>query len=126
MVLFLPPTSLKAFNQFMSAAFLYRGRASYGSLVELTLHREDKPSPHAVVDFRKIRDFTGRELASAKAFANAFRNQAKAMLQEQIEAMVDQQDDGCDYDGFDQKGKGDGFVIEDGARSREVRDELPL
>ena len=124
--LYLPPTSLKAFSQFMQIAFLRRNRASYGSVVELSLHREEKPKPHAVVDFRKVRDFTGVELTQAKAFANAFRNQAKTMLEERVQAIKDQQDNGYDYDGFGKKGKAGGFVIQDGAGEDMERDELPL
>lgn len=125
--LHLPPTSLQPFNRFMNAAFLYRNRASYGSVVELSLHREDKPSPHAVVDFRKLYDFTGADLAKAKAFSNAFRTQAKAMLEERVQAIVSQQDDGVDYDGFEKKSRGDGsFVVKTGAAVDGERDELPL
>lgn len=124
--LHLPPTSLRAFSKFMNAAFLYRNRPSYGSVVELSLHREEKPSPHAVVDFRRVRDFAGVELAQAKAFSRAFRIQAKAMLEERVQVIRDQQDDGCDYDGFRQKGKDGSFIIQDGGNASEERDELPL
>ncbi|OUP56912.1 hypothetical protein [Pseudoflavonifractor sp. An184] len=124
--LYLPPTSLKAFSQFMNIAFLRRNRASYGSVVELTLHREEKPKPHAVVDFRKVRDFVGVELAQAKAYSNAFRNQTKKMLEERVQIIKDQQDDGCDYDGFGKKGKNGGFVIQDGVSADEDLGELPL
>ena len=125
--LHLPPTSLQPFNRFMNAAFLYRNRASYGSVVELSLHREDKPSPHAVEHFRKLYDFTGADLAKAKAFSNAFRTQAKAMLEERVQAIVSQQDDGVDYDGFEKKPSGDGsFVVKTGTAVDGERDELPL
>ena len=68
--------------------------------------------------FRKVYDFTGEELAQIKAFAGSFREQAKAMLEERIKAMQNQQDDGCDYDGF---GPEDGVKV--GASASE---ELPL
>lgn len=125
-VIYLPPTSLRSFNRFMNVAFLYRNRPSYGSVVELTLHREDKPTAHAVVDFRKVRDFSGTELARAKAFANAFRSQAKVMLQDRIQTITDQQNSGCDYDGFDKKAAAGSFSIGVGAIVDGERDELPL
>ena len=110
----------------MNAAFLYRNRASYGSVVELSLHREDRPSPHAVVDFRKLYDFTGADLAKAKAFSNAFRVQVKAMLEERVQAIISQQDDGVDYAGFDKKTRGSSFVVETGSAVDGEREELPL
>lgn len=125
-VIYLPPTSLRSFSRFMNVAFLYRNRPSYGSVVELTLHREDKPTAHAVVDFRKVRDFSGTELARAKAFANAFRNQAKDMLQERAQAITAQQDNGYEYDGFGKKEKDGSFSIRNGAGTDMELDKLPL
>lgn len=124
--LHLPPTSLQAFYKFMNAAFLYRNRASYGSVAELTLHREDKPSPHAVVDFRRVRDLAGEELARARAFSNAFRGQVKDLLTERVEALVAQKDDGCDYTGYEKPQQADSFVIEGGTPANGGLDDLPL
>ena len=69
--------------------------------------------------FRKLYDFTGEELAQVKAFATNFRQQARAMLEERAKALQSQQDDGCDYDGYDPADGG----AKVGASQRE---ELPL
>lgn len=60
------------------------------------------------------------------AYSNAFRNQTKKMLEERVQIIKDQQDDGCDYDGFGKKGKNGGFVIQDGVSADEDLGELPL
>lgn len=118
-VLNLSPTSLKPFNDFMNAAFLTRGRAAFGSVIEVGLKRmTGNGNVYSVATFRKVYDFTGEELAQIKTFAVSFREQAKAMMEERVKAMQSQQDDGCDYDGF---GPGDGAKV--GASARE---ELPL
>lgn len=114
----LPPTSLKGFQDFMSAAFLTRGRASYGSVIEIGLKRMNNGNPYSVATFRKMYDFTGEELAQIKAFAISFRKQAQAMLEERAKALRNQQDDGCDYEGYDSASS-----AKIGASQR---DELPL
>lgn len=118
-VLDLAPTSLKPFNDFMNAAFLTRGRAAFGSVIEIGLKRmTGNGNVYSVATFRKVYDFTGEELAQIRTFAVSFREQAKAMLEERIKAMQSQQDDGCDYDGF---GPGDGAKV-----GASVGEELPL
>lgn len=117
-VLNLPPTSLKGFNDFMNVAFLTRGRASYGSVIEISLKRMNNGNPYSVATFSKLYDFTGEELAQIKAFAANFRQQARAMLEERAKALQSQQDDGCDYD-YDPADGG----VKVGAAQRE---ELPL
>ncbi|MGN8969515.1 hypothetical protein [Intestinimonas sp. HCP28S3_D6] len=71
-------------------------------------------------------DFTGADLAKAKAFSNAFRVQVKAMLEERVQAIISQQDDGVDYAGFDKKTHGSSFVVETGSAVDGEREELPL
>lgn len=118
-VLNLPPTSLKPFNDFMNAAFLTRGRAAFGSVIEIGLKRmTGGGNVYSVATFRKVADFTGEELARIRTYTAAFRQQAKAMLEERVKAMQSQQDDGCDYDGFGPEG---------GAKvGAAVGEELPL
>lgn len=123
--LHLPPTSLKAFSRFVNVAFVYRKRPSYGSEVELTLHREEKPTPHAVVDFRKIRDFSGEELKRAIAFRNAFCDQTKLLLKERIKEIIAQKQDSGTYSDL-QGGDSGSFVIEGGELADGERGELPL
>ena len=115
----LPPTSLKPFNEFMNAAFLTRGRAAFGSVIEIGLKRMTSGgNVYSVATFRKVADFSGEELARIKTYTAAFRQQAKAMLDERVKAMQSQQDDGCDYDGFGTEG---------GAKvGAAVGEELPL
>lgn len=126
-VLYLPPTSLKAFDRFINAAFLCRNRPSYGGVVEITLHREEKPTPHAVADFRKLYDLTGEELAKARSFATTFRVQAKAMLAEQAQATAAMKDDGCDYVDYPKGSKtGQGAAVTTGGTINGERDGLPL
>lgn len=126
-VLYLPPTSLKAFDRFINAVFLCRNRPSYSGVVEISLHREEKPTPHAVADFRKLYDLTGEELAKAKAFASAFRVQAKAMLADQAQATAAMKDDGCDYVDYPKGAKaGQNTVVTTGGTINGERDELPL
>ncbi len=117
-VLNLPPTSLKGFNAFMNAAFLTRGRAAYSAVIEISLKRENNGNPYSVATFRKVYDFVGEDLAHIKAFAVSFRQQAHAMLEERAKALQSQQDDGCDYEGYDPAGG-----VKTGAAQR---DELPL
>lgn len=117
-VLNLPPTSLKGFNAFMNAAFLTRGRAAYSAVIEISLKRENNGNPYSVATFRKVYDFVGEDLAHIKAFAVSFRQQAHAMLEERAKALQSQQDDGCDYEGYDPAGG-----VKAGAAQR---DELPL
>lgn len=68
--------------------------------------------------FRKLYDFVGQGLAQIKAFAASFRQQAHTMLEERAKALQSQQDDGCDYEGYDPAGR-----VKAGAAQR---DELPL
>lgn len=116
-ILNLPPTSLKGFSEFMNSAFLTRGRAAYGSVIELGLKRMSNGNLYSVATFRKLYDFTGEELAQIKAFATNFRQQARAMLEERAKALQEQMDDGCDYDGYDPQ---------DGGASDPKEGELPL
>ena len=58
----LPPTSIKPFKEFLNRAFVYRRRATYGSLVQISLKKENNGSnDYSVATFRLVRDFQGEE-----------------------------------------------------------------
>ena len=78
----LPPTSLRPFNDFMSASFVSRRRPTWGSLVEIGLRRIEGATPYSIATFKKLRDFSGDELAQLKQYADTFREQIKMMLQQ--------------------------------------------
>lgn len=82
----LPPTSIRPYNDFAKTAFVLRGRASYGSLVEIGLKKQESGGfVYSVATFRKIRDFDGEELAQVKAYAATFREQAKKIVEQRGE-----------------------------------------
>lgn len=82
-LLALPPTSLKAFNDFMNVAFITRRRPTWGSVVQIGLRRiENGANIYSVASFKKIYDFDGEQLLRAKSYANTFREQIKKMLQQ--------------------------------------------
>lgn len=94
----LPPTSLKPFREFMNQSFMARRRAAYGSLIQIGLKKMNNgKDDYSVVTFRRLRDFTGEELAQIRAYAENFRVQAKAMLQQRAIIREEQRDDGCDH-----------------------------
>ena len=66
----LPPTSIKPFKEFLNRAFVYRRRATYGSLIQIGLKKENNGSnDYSVATFRLVRDFQGEELAQIRAYA---------------------------------------------------------
>ena len=79
----LPPTSIKPFKEFLNRAFVYRRRATYGSLIQIGLKKENNGSnDYSVATFRLVRDFQGEELAQIRAYANGFKEQIKAINKE--------------------------------------------
>ena len=86
LILNLPPTSLKPYNDFVNAAFLYRRRPVFGSLVEITLKRKSSNGfDYSVAVFRKVRDFEGDELKQVADYVKTFREQAKLGLEQRAE-----------------------------------------
>lgn len=68
----LPPTSIKPFKEFLNRAFVYRRRATYGSLIQIGLKKENNGSnDYSVATFRLVRDFQGEELAQIRAYVPA-------------------------------------------------------
>ena len=79
----LPPTSLRPYNDFYNAAFATRNRATYGSVVQIGLKRADNGANiYSVAAFKKLYDFTGEELMQIKTIAGTLREQIKMMLQQ--------------------------------------------
>ena len=86
LILNLPPTSLKPYNDFVNAAFLHRRRPVYASVVEITLKRTSSNGfDYSVAVFSKVRDFEGEELANVTQYVTAFREQAKISLAQRAE-----------------------------------------
>lgn len=94
----LSPTSIKPWSNFINQAFLFRQRATYGSVVQISLKKMSNGSnDYSVATFRRLYDFTGEELAQVRAYANSFKEQIKLILQQRAAINEEQSDDGCDY-----------------------------
>ena len=86
MILNLPPTSLKPYNDFANSAFLYRRRPIYASVVEITITRKTAGGQnYGVAVFKRLRDFEGEELARISAYVKSFREQAKIGIEQRSE-----------------------------------------
>ena len=85
-MLVLPPTSIKPFRQFINSVFTLRKRATYGSVVQIGLKKEESGGfTYSVATFKKLYDFTGEELQRVSAYAAFFRDQAKTSMAERAE-----------------------------------------
>ena len=61
----------------------------YGSIVHIGLKPVSSNGyDYSVTTFRRVRDFTGEELAQATAYAKSFREMIKAMLSQQAQAQA--------------------------------------
>lgn len=81
--LLLPPTSLKAFKDFVQTAFIMRRRKPWGSIVRIELRKESNGSNnYSVATFKLIGDFTGEKLAEVKEYATVARAGIKEMLEQ--------------------------------------------
>ena len=79
----LPPTSIKPYTNFLNSAFLARRRGLCGSVVRISLKKENNgKDDYSVARFERLYDFTGEELARVKACAESFKEQLK-LIQEQ-------------------------------------------
>ncbi len=109
----LPPTSIKPFNDFYSAAFASRHRGTCGSIVQLGLKRvENGTNTYSVATFRKLFDFTGEPLAQVKTYAEGFKEQIKTMLRQRAEDAENRPDGGFEEcDGYMMSGDSSSFVI---------------
>ena len=87
----LPPTSIKPFKEFLNRAFMLRRRATYGSIVQIGLKRENNgTNDYSVATFKLLQDFQGEELAQIRAYANSFKEQIKLLLRRSLYCQPDQ------------------------------------
>ena len=94
----LPPTSLKSFNDFIRQAFLLRHRASYGSVIQISLKKASNgTNDYSVAVFRRVLDFDGEKLNKVRAYADSFKQQVKLSLQQRVSENEASHTDICDY-----------------------------
>ncbi len=92
----LTPTSLKPFKDFLTKAFLLRKRASFGSVVEITLKPENNSNgkeKYSVAVFRRLYDFEGEELRNIRNYALNFKAQINAINQQRALSAATQRED---------------------------------
>lgn len=81
----LPPTSIRPYTDFVNTAFIFRKRRIFSGVVRLGLTRETNTrlnKDYSVVNFTKLYDFEGEELAQIRGFAENFIAQVKQMNQQ--------------------------------------------
>jgi len=80
----LPPTSLTPFSDFVSADFVTRKRAVFGSIVQIGLRKVIKgKDEYSVATFKKLHNFTGEKLAEVRRYVEDVKPQIKMMLTQQ-------------------------------------------
>ena len=96
----LSPTSISPFREFLNQGFVFRNRATYGSLVEIGLKRQTNPEgkDYSVATFKRLGDFHGEQLAAVRKYALSFREQIRGMNRQRIEAKREQDDGLCDVE----------------------------
>lgn len=120
----LPPTSLRSFQDFIQKAFILRRRGSCGSLIMISLKKENNGNDYSVAVFRRLYDFAGEELAQILAYSANFKEQIAQMQAQQAEAMQEQRNDLEDIEEADVlPDSGEPFVI--GQTIDGDRDGLP-
>lgn len=119
-LLSLPPTSLRAFNDFVSVVFATRRKPTYSSVIQIGLKKVDSgPKPYSVATFRKLFDFEGEQLMQAKRYATSFREQIRTSLHQQAISNIQrtEPDELLDADSrYVTTGNGDQFEVIDGER----------
>lgn len=111
-VLSLPPTSLKSYNDFANAAFFSKNRTTYTGIVKIGLKRIDAANAYSVATFKKVRDFEGEELARITAYSKNFRSQIKGYLDTRISEALNNKPDGSMF--------ADGDLVENESGERYV------
>ena len=128
-LLSLPPTSLRPFNDFMNMAFITRRRPTWSAIVQISLKRvENGSSPYSVACFRKLENITGEQLAQVKQYAESFREQVR-MMNQQRAAFTESMSDSTAYDmdsGYQTIENGDHFSISGDETIDGDREDLPL
>lgn len=84
-ILTLPPTSLKAFNDFINMSFVMRRRPTWSSIIQIGLKRIDNGvNPYSVATFRNVCDLTGSQLVNVRNYINSFSSEIETYLQQQV------------------------------------------
>ncbi len=79
----LPPTSLKPFREFLRQAFIFRHRATYGSVIQIGLKKATNgKDDYSVATFRRLSDFSGEELAQVRTYAESFKELVRTMIRQ--------------------------------------------
>ena len=95
----LPPTSIRPFKEFLNRAFVYRQRATYGSLIQIGLKKENNGSnDYSVATFRLVRDFQGRNWPRSAPMPMSSREQIKAINIQRALINEEQRTNDCDYE----------------------------
>lgn len=86
----------------MNQGFVFRNRATYGSLVEIGLKRQTNPEgkDYSVATFKRLGDFHGDQLAAVRKYALSFREQIRGMNRQRIEAKREQDDGLCEMESY--------------------------
>ena len=80
----LSPTSIRPYTDFVNAAFFSRRRGVCSGLVRIGLKKKSNgKDDYSVATFSKIRDFSGEELAKARAYSESLREQIELLLKQQ-------------------------------------------
>ncbi len=107
----LPPTSIKPYKEFVNKAFRLRNRASWGSVVEIKLKKENNgKQDYSVATFRRLYDFQGPDLAKVRAYANNFKNQIQLLNDQRAQAANEHYEEFCQVEG----GNALPMAVEDG------------
>ena len=94
----LPPTSLKGYNDFVSAAFLSRKRGICAGVVQITLKKmTNGPHDYSIAVFKKLYDFTGEQLAAVRELSNGMRMQIKNMNEQRAVNHATIAENICEY-----------------------------
>ena len=106
----LPPTSIRPFSDFFNAVFATRRRGTCGSVVSIGLKRmSNGKDDYSVSTFKKVSDFSGEQLAQAKAYAEGFKAQIKVINQQRAAEAVSRGDDM--YNGYSEDSCGNGDQV---------------
>lgn len=94
--------SISPFREFLNKGFVFRNRATYGSLVEIGLKRQTNPEgkDYSVATFKWLGDFHGEQLAAVRKYALSFREQIRGMNRQRIEAKREQDDGLCEVESY--------------------------
>ena len=127
-VLSLPPTSLRPYEEFFNGSFAMKRRPAYTAVVQIGLKRIDGANAYSVATFKKVRDFVGEELMQVKAYAVTFREQIKSINQMRAAEAMKRSDSEPFYEDFPFSSTENGthFEISSNDTLDGDKDELPI